>query len=47
LQVAARSCALRLHDQVFDDVEIDRLVEEGAAGDARVDGFKNVHGSPR
>src|SRR5262245_11995177 len=46
LQVAAGRRALRLDDDLLDDLGIDRLVEEGAAGDARVDSFENVHKSP-
>jgi hypothetical protein len=43
LQIAARGRARGASDQVLDDAEIDRLVEEGTAGNARVDRFKDVH----
>ena len=43
LQVAAGRRALRLDDQLLDDLGIDRLVVKETARDAAVDGFKNVH----
>jgi len=46
LQVATGCCALSSHDQFAYDVEIDWLIQESAASDARVDRFENIHGSP-
>ena len=46
LEVATGCCALCSHDQFAHDVEIDWLVEESSASDARVNRFKDVPGSP-
>ena len=44
LQIAVRRRACRALDQIADNVQIDRLVQEPAAGDARLDRFENIHG---
>src|SRR5262249_38251626 len=44
LQIAAGCRSRRALNQIADDVQIDRLVEKPAAGLARVDRFKDVHG---
>ena len=44
LQIAVRRRACRALDQVADNIQIDRLVQEPAAGDARLDRFENIHG---
>ena len=43
LQIEARRGARCVTDQVAHGLEIDRLVDELTAGDARIDCFKNIH----
>src|SRR6185436_13762239 len=43
LQIAAGRGARCSRQQILDDVGIDRLVEEMAAGDAGIDRFKDIH----
>jgi hypothetical protein len=46
LQIEARGGAGGAAYQVAHRIETDRLIDELAAGDARVDCFKNIHHRP-